>query len=442
MCRLLFSPHLCKDTGHVRVGRCALASDEGMLRLAFSRNYGGLRLLRRFKREVCGDEGFTWSEHRWKDRRCRTAVISLPTGIAAFRDALESSELTGDDLVYFVSGRKGNDRERRRLQKERQEEALAMPRAYCTDAAMIVEYLNQRPSNSYKAILKHEEEARAYIATLPGQKMVTQRRVLEAILACPQQLYGPSSAERTVRVFGLGEGLTCASKGLRRILCQDWVEVDLCNAQLAIVARLWNMPDITAFLREHGSIWPRLLSRLGVGEGALRYDEIKGVCKRALYAIIFGMRAHGVKRLLREELGALGVDDPLRLLDDPIMSQLLERRKLQIEQLLEAGGAFTIYDQWLPAKNRAQVRSVLAQQAQAVELKLIVPIYELAKDTRDFRVMLHQHDGVSIHFQRRREMWQRRINEAVDQRAKELGIETRLEWQDTPSQAPLVPSVA
>ena len=44
--------------------------------------------------------------------------------------------------------------------------------------------------------------------------------------------------------------------------------------------------------------------------------------------------------------------------------------------------------------------------------------------------MIYQFDGFSAQFTRRPAGWIRRITEAVNARANELGIPTRLEWDD------------
>ena len=42
----------------------------------------------------------------------------------------------------------------------------------------------------------------------------------------------------------------------------------------------------------------------------------------------------------------------------------------------------------------------MAQQAQATELYLLLPVLKLAKSTNDFSITLWQHDGFSVNFYR------------------------------------------
>jgi hypothetical protein len=75
-----------------------------------------------------------------------------------------------------------------------------------------------------------------------------------------------------------------------------------------------------------------------------------------------------------------------------------------------------------------QTGSVIAQQAQSYELLLLLPVYDLAEQTDEVTVMLHQHDGltIAIHEKRRTNMWIGKITAAVQVQADRLGIRTYL----------------
>ena len=72
---------------------------------------------------------------------------------------------------------------------------------------------------------------------------------------------------------------------------------------------------------------------------------------------------------------------------------------------------------------------MLAQISQSVEMKLLLPVIDLAMTTKDFRVMLWQHDGfsVSFHSKGRKERWIRRIKQVVQEEADLRGIPTGLD---------------
>src|SRR5690606_20431687 len=108
------------------------------------------------------------------------------------------------------------------------------------------------------------------------------------------------------------------------------------------------------------------------------------------------------------------------LLTHCFVKLLPKKRSVQIKKLQGMGQAITCFGDRILVRNHDDARSALAQQAQAIELKLIYPVYEVAMKTKDFRVMLHQHDGVSIKFTRREQAWRKKIDQAVKSNAQAL----------------------
>ena len=59
----------------------------------------------------------------------------------------------------------------------------------------------------------------------------------------------------------------------------------------------------------------------------------------------------------------------------------------------------------------------------------VASAFRLARETREFTTVLFQHDGFSLHFLRRDEMWLARIANVIQEEIAKHGVETRLEWQ-------------
>ena len=70
----------------------------------------------------------------------------------------------------------------------------------------------------------------------------------------------------------------------------------------------------------------------------------------------------------------------------------------------------------------------MAEVAQALELKLILPAFRLAAETREFTIVLFQHDGFSLHFLRRGETWLAKIASVIQDEIAKQGVITSLEW--------------
>jgi hypothetical protein len=67
-------------------------------------------------------------------------------------------------------------------------------------------------------------------------------------------------------------------------------------------------------------------------------------------------------------------------------------------------------------------------ESRALQLKLIFPAFRLAADTREFTTRFFQHDGLSLHFLRRGEVWVRRIADVIQEEIAQHGVEAKLEW--------------
>ena len=122
----------------------------------------------------------------------------------------------------------------------------------------------------------------------------------------------------------------------------------------------------------------------------------------------------------------------------PLIRAVYEARERQIDHLVfKAFEAWTVFGKRLPIpfgsyeRRREAARKALAQQAQAVELLLLMPVYELASETDQFTVMLYQFDGVTVKYRDRRTCayWHERITSAVADAAERERVQTRLEWE-------------
>jgi hypothetical protein len=78
---------------------------------------------------------------------------------------------------------------------------------------------------------------------------------------------------------------------LRQIALSGVVWIDLRAAQLAIAARLWDLPEIAGYLGTNQSVWQSFYCHLEVDADA------KPVLKRALYACVYGMRIANLRAL-------------------------------------------------------------------------------------------------------------------------------------------------
>lgn len=253
---------------------------------------------------------------------------------------------------------------------------------------------------------------------------------LHSIEERPQPIYVGSRQRNTVRLFELYMGLQGIQSDIRRILTQDWIEMDLQNAHLAIVAKVWDIPSVKEYLATGKSIWESLLPHMNI---PLTDKNSKSLIKTFLYGCVYGM---SLETLERDMVSLLGEEKHQAFVSHPVIKAILEARTQRIKAIRQKGGVITHLGEAIHLiryKNEEglwedSVLTILSQEASEFEMLLLEPIIDLSKSSGDFHVTLYQFDGVSIHLKNssKKHYVLKRIKKAVDQRAKELDIMTSL----------------
>lgn len=427
MGRLMCSPRRDSKSNGVLLDYRAVAVDMGLSHKTVEGGHAKTEaFLIEFNKDVfCSNTPF-WSKKDFRNNLCRVAQHTFPTDLSsALYEALRNPLQINSD-VDFVTGRTFN-RSNRSIARQKQGERPRQTEELVVQSTML-DYLNSLPSNSFAIRNDDAGNAFDYAATKASEQSRNYHlRVLRMLCVNPQPRYGLSQKNNTVRLFGRGVSLQTLSTDLRRLLYPRWIDIDLKQAQLAIVAKLWNIHRIGDFLRSGGSIWDELLGAIGVRSADRGYQEAKSLCKEALYATIFGASKTTIRSDYVRPLRQLGLEFAGRILDHWVFQEVQRAHKNQSKAARDSGHVRTCFDQLIPVSTAADARSALAQQAQALELRLIYPIYQLARNTSEFSIMLHQHDGVSLKFSRREASWLKRIQKAVRDEAESLGIPTWLE---------------
>jgi hypothetical protein len=119
-----------------------------------------------------------------------------------------------------------------------------------------------------------------------------------------------------------------------------------------------------------------------------------------------------------------------------------------------AGGAADVWGNWHAIRRGTEcgsgerprlARHIAATVIQAIELEIIAPIFDIARtygNTYQFGIVLFQHDGATISFRargKREEKAKSLLRDAVETKAKGLGVHTTLEFADLePADVPSV----
>lgn len=447
---LAFGTWRCRYTDNLMIPADVLAHLEEKEYLLNHGNYVGQHYLDRFSERVAR---ISCNESIWVADLCRTVrwVEWSPVAWRAIcaerwgRQGRGSDPSWQDDRVFFTDGRQVTRYAvRAEREKLRHEAMKSIALAGCPDAERLLRYLNSRSPNRYTKMLANLDTAMEVARSLPKKKTQNHARnhvrdhalnTLRAIRDQPMPFYQASPRQRTVRIFPLTASLLTLKSCVRRVLTPDWVDLDLQSAQAAIVARDWGIDSLQAFLLEKDqdqSLWEYLMDQLEIEQD--RRSEIKPALKDALYATIFGSEERNICWHFSHDAGKIGLGR--RFLNLPLLQDILAARERRMEEAIEAGGARNIYDTWVPLPSdcapEKAVRSVLAQCAQAAEMKLLAPVIDLALEwegrSSGFDIVLWQHDGFSFvpNKSEDRQQWIHRLQRAVQCQADALGYTTRL----------------
>ena len=433
---LLFGTYT-NDEGQLMLAREVVAAMEGKVA---DQHYNALRFLDEFRASVLDFEIEDYVLHFDKDqRRVRTLKsLTLPAEVDALVKAERRSK--GGDRVFMSTGNVCLRKHVSAARKADREEAKrrALDKYIAPQTALLLGYMNSLSPNRFTSALRHLPEAMEAAEKLTDAE--NQLNLLHTIREHCQPFYIP--AEATSRIFALGASINGLHHDLRAIMSQDWMTADLKSAQLAIVAKVWGIPELDEYLRSGRKIWSELTAQIG-----LPFTPFgKKIVKDALYAAVYGA---GEERMISDLASALK-DTRLKgeqafrdLKEHAVVKTLLSARKRQLAKIRsEKGGAdafgrvFTLQYRNVPGKpfQYDNSRSILATVSQSYELLILMPILELALgqqfQSHGFTVVQWLHDGVSFDVHDKADVndWMQRLAPLIKDQADSLGVNTELEF--------------
>lgn len=347
---------------------------------------------------------------------------------------LELAEDLGPDYkrVYFVDGARVTQRRRREEAREyvRQLRELVDVGDSRHPARDLLHFLNAQPPDTLEKFLRlNWADLRRAALNMPegtDQERARRDAALRVLLGVADHrvmLYGTSS--KTIRLHALGNNLHLLPRELRKLALRGAIQLDLRACQLAVVAKLWDIPVLQAFLAQGKSIWKELLTYTGLGE------EFKPILKRSIYSILFGMG----RRRLRQQLDQGADGDPgvgpgkrRAFFRHPLIVAVMRARTTVQKRVHGAGGTEDAFGRWI-STDEFNLPSVLAQQVQSYEVRLMLAMLPVLKAEKDIRVISWLHDGVAVQVldPAERERKVRRLCDAVREAAEAYGFHTELE---------------
>lgn len=412
--------------------------------------------------ELLGDETFNRDSYvppsSLRKARARTVSdVQLPDALWAAA-TYEREHGAADSLVHVLTGTPyAAKRDGKRL-RELALKAATGRRAPDTPAetAALIEYLHARPVRAFsdrvsKTFASAAEQARK--ETDEDVRRATLH-VIGSLRRQPLPVY--TTTQRTQRTVPHGEGLATAPTWVRWAILDDCIEVDMSSAQLALVAALWDVSTVRAFLNADMSFWAELAAWLHTELPTGRYDSsrdferLKRLLKVATYGICFGMTEQNVARwkspwklgpkekadrrrdraFVARAFGVTATAVGKRLLAHPLVADLLDARERRMARVLEEGSLTDVFGRTyvlgaMLGKKEVTERSALAAEAQAAEhfvmLRAAKPFVDEAARASaggprvypEAEILLWQADGFTIRARQkgREDRW---VSEAGD----------------------------
>lgn len=412
-----------------------------------SRNFRAEDMLWWARDELFGND-FLWNSWRWHpDRRTnryrRVTKLDLQDEVErAINAEMQRSVSHVDSRVWFATGtaytaQAESDFRSQAKQVVSNLNANALDEKGNPDVpTSIQEYLNGLPVNGFRRVVEqHIQGAYETLDDLdPGRSRKHAQTVLRHIEDNPQPLY---EVKRNTQRLYAPNSLQNLNREIRKILVQDWIPLDLKSAHLAICARLWDIGPMLDFLQDGGDIWEELLPHMEMG---------KPTVKKALYALAYGATVYWtdyeehpsqLDRTFMKGAGLsweAGKEARNHFLDHQLVRALFEARNRRIEEIEEVGfvkDAFGV-ELELDGGDGVTPLTLLTAEAAAAEMMLLWPSFKKVIDKeKRCKIMLYTFDGiyVKVHNPTRTDTWIRKLQGAVDERADELEIPTRLEHE-------------
>lgn len=428
-------------SGELIIPGSLLSSMQGKSAAYDSKHYNGKVFLAEFSRDVFVVE---WRSHNlYAERIHARRIISTELDSRIQRAAM--ADLHMQPSIWLGSGLK-YDRRKADSERKNTESAIQNSRVKpkCVEAERVLSYLNGSPSTAFTSIFnKNFREAVNAIDELPFASRDREVRILRAIQCQPKPYY--RAVRGSSRLYPANPSLLHLRREVRGAFTKGWIEADLRGAQLAIIAKLWNCPITLKILHERVSIWGELSNQAGISFNAHNKSSIKELVYRAA----FGSSKKNIKKEGSKLIGQVAT---LKLLRGPIFSELLIRRNEYMKVIESQEFAIDAFDNHLPydpnAKNHllrenrvwgqsSNLLSLLAEQAQSYELKLLYPVFQAVTqfdkaDRHAFDVRSLLYDGFTFTCRDSKDIpsTKRFLKSLVKAEAHSLGIPTELEIVD------------
>ncbi len=382
----------CKITGGIKFSRNMYASILGV--------HPNKVRLTKFLQE-CKDSflpGLDWKEHQFTEGLC---TVITNTGLQHILDQLTTD--VAEERVLVGTLRKATNKVKLQLAKQLKKAVLKIQWKY-EDQEFCATYLNNLPysifaEGNFYAALEVATILDNRIAEKDPKSLIKNRHksMLLTVRDMWKPFYVTSTKEGTKTPRFFNSELMFMPSVIRHALYPDWIDFDLKNCHLAIIAYLFDAPHTQKFLQTGKSFWQEIMEYMGIEPEKRKHA--KEFLKVALYSIVFGKSKALAQNDLETELGCRGIWWDKKFTKNPIVREIAKVVDDAKKSIKENGGMKSAYG-WIEL-GEDKVESIFSCVVQSYELAVITSCYKLVvreKEARnnDFEIVLHQHDGFSI----------------------------------------------
>ena len=378
-------------------------------------------------------------EYSGWDRGCSRIVMN--TGIS--KDFLNKVKIERykllyknniGDLVHYYTGKTIDKNWKTKKVKEDIEIANILTAEVKTVPLQLqfLDYFNSVPAQTFSDIVNanyNDAVELCKVFNFVNESVREQNEnLLTAIAQQPKPIY--SATAKTRRLIASPSSIPYLKKEIRQELTKGWVEFDIINCHLAIIAKEWNIPSLTQMLENDISIWTYLKDY---------YDNIedkKQWLKKALYALVYG----DSKKNINDGFRSIGWSkkEVKKFFDIPMINTIYLHRQSELAHIMrnkyqyDCFGEQLVVAEQMGKYDRKPARSILSQKAFAVELKLLEPIIKYSEQSKYVCVVcLYQFDGFSVAIKQKSRIMTHihKIEEIMNNHIADLGYKTKIEYK-------------
>ena len=372
---------------------------------------------------VLGIDNFKWSDFDRQKKQCReVAVLKLPEYIIKLLEA-ETMETGHEGSRAYLNGAPFKFSA---LKDAKLDGPLDAQLDFLKDGSQrkVLDYLNSLDRKYYIKIFKYNFQSAVDVARSLKKNVADTLCLLRALKDESKAPFYTLS-ENTYRVYPHGYSVVQLKREVRKALCKDWYEADLKNAQLAIIARLWGIPDLENFLMNGGSFWSHVLQALNL---PLTSDN-KDWLKQMTYALAFGAGINGFKDICKDHDFCFSYYKKFRAV--PLIKSIFKARKKRLAYFKSCDGIHKDCFKLVTKVPIEECYKLLAREAQSVEWALMQSLFEYvwSCSPKEIAIVLFQHDGATLFIKQNAERHMKKINEALLAYTLPSKIQTYFEFE-------------